>query len=125
MTTAASCPPIPTLEQLNTTQYQRVNVNNLEPGETVVLSIGVGYMTVNRCMDIVAVNDPQGMIRYRINGENNVWEQDISDFNNARFYRRRPPQSAGKLHRRIKHGKTKRTPKNKRKTRKHRKSQRL
>ena len=114
MTTNPACPPIPTLEELfNSGNFIEVNVNNLESGETVVLSLTNGM--VIQCMEIIAVNDPNGTIRYRING-GNVFQQNINEFYNARFYRRRPLQSAGNLHRRRKQRKTKRTRKNKRKS---------
>lgn len=120
MTAIPACPPIPTLEELfNSGNFIEVNVNNLESGETVVLSLANGM--VIQCMEIIDVNNPNGTIRYRING-GNVFQQRINEFYNARFYRRRPLQSAGKLHRRRKQRKTKRTRrtrKNKRKTRKH------
>ena len=118
-----ACPPIPTLYDLvNSGNFIEVNSNNLVPNETVVLSLANGM--VIQCMEIIDVNNPNGTIRYRING-GNVFQQNINEFYNARFYRRRPLQSAGKLHRRRKQRKTKRTRKNKRKTRKHRKVRRL
>jgi len=118
-----ACPPIPSLNQLfNSGNFIEVNSNNLVPNESVVLSLANGM--VIQCMEIIDINNPNGTIRYRING-GNVFQQNINEFYNARFYRRRPLQSAGKLHRRRKQRKTKRTRKNKRKTRKHRKVRRL
>ena len=123
MTNNPACPPTPSLNQLfNSGNFIEVNSNNLVPNETVVLSLANGM--VIQCMEIIDVNNPNGTIRYRING-GNVFQQNINEFYNARFYRRRPLQSAGKLHRRRKQRKTKRTRKNKRKTRKHRKVRRL
>ena len=123
MATNPACPPTPSLNQLfNSGNFIEVNSNNLVPNETVVLSLANGM--VIQCMEIIDVNNPNGTIRYRING-GNVFQQNINEFYNARFYRRRPLQSAGKLHRRRKQRKTKRTRKNKRKTRKHRKVRRL
>ena len=123
MASNPACPPIPTLyELINSGNFIEVNSNNLVPNETVVLSLANGM--VIQCMEIIDINNPNGTIRYRING-GNVFQQNINEFYNARFYRRRPLQSAGKLHRRRKQRKTKRTRKNKRKTRKHRKVRRL
>jgi hypothetical protein len=114
MNTIPACPPIPTPDELfNSGNFIEVSINNLVPDEFVVLSFMNGG--VIHCIEIVALNNPVGTIRYRMNGMEML--QPINEFvlAHARFYRKRPLQSAGKRHRKKSKG-TKRTRKNKRKS---------
>ncbi len=70
MTTNPACPPIPTRDELlHSGNFIKVDRNNLVPNETVVLSLMNGMAI--QCMEIVALNNPVGTIRYRLNGQNN------------------------------------------------------
>ncbi len=108
------CPPIPTRDELfNSGDFFEVDRNELVPNETVVLSLMNGM--VIQCMEIVALNDPVGTIRYRLNGENNEWLQQINEFAppQVRFFKKhRRPVTGG----RRKPKRTRRTRKNKRKS---------
>jgi hypothetical protein len=90
MTTNPACPPIPTRDELlHSGNFIEVNINNLVPNETVVLSLMNGMAI--QCMEIVALNNPVGTIRYRLNGQNNEWQQQINEFTppHARFFRKK------------------------------------
>ena len=78
MASNPACPPTPSLNQLfNSGNFIEVNSNNLVPNETVVLSLANGM--VIQCMEIIDINNPNGTIRYRING-GNVFQQNINEF---------------------------------------------
>lgn len=90
MTTNPACPPIPTRDELlHSGNFIKVDRNNLVPNETVVLSLMNGMAI--QCMEIVALNNPVGTIRYRLNGQNNEWQQQINEFTppHARFFRKK------------------------------------
>jgi hypothetical protein len=87
MTTNPACPPIPTRDELfNYGNFIEVNINNLVADETVVLSLANGM--VIHCIEIVALNNPVGTIRYRMNGMEML--QPINEFvlAHARFFRK-------------------------------------
>jgi len=111
---ATACPPIPTFDELfYSGNFIEVHRNDLVPHETVVLSLMNGMAI--QCMEIVALNNPVGTIRYRMNGME--WQQQINEFAppQARFYRKRL-QIAGKRHDKKSKGTKRRTRKNKRKS---------
>jgi hypothetical protein len=88
MTTNPACPPIPTRDELfNSGNFIEVNINNLVPDETVVLSLANGG--VIHCIEIVALNNPVGTIRYRMNGMEML--QPINEFvlAHTRFFRKK------------------------------------
>ncbi len=88
MATNPACPPIPTRDELlHSGNFIEVNINNLVPNETVVLSLMNGM--VIRCMEIVALNNPIGTIIYRMNDME--FQQQINDFAppNTRFFRKK------------------------------------
>ena len=90
MTTNPACPPIPTRDELfNSGDFIEVDRNNLVPNESVVLSVMNGMAI--QCIEIVALNNPVGTIRYRLNGQNNEWQQQINEFTppHARFFRKK------------------------------------
>jgi hypothetical protein len=88
MNTNPACPPIPTRDELlNSGNFIEVNINNLVPNESVVLSLANGG--VIHCIEIVALNNPVGTIRYRMNGMEML--QPINEFvlAHARFFRKK------------------------------------
>jgi len=88
MNTNPPCPPIPTRDELfNSGNFIEVNINNLVPNETVVLSLTNGM--VIHCIEIVALNNPVGTIRYRMNGMEML--QPINEFvlAHAIFFRKK------------------------------------
>ena len=88
MTTNPACPPIPTRDELfNSANFIEVNINNLVPDETVVLSLANGG--VIHCIEIVALNNPVETIRYRMNGMEML--QPINEFvlAHTRFFRKK------------------------------------
>ncbi len=90
MDTDPACPPIPTRDELfNSGNFIEVDRNNLVPNESVVLSVMNGIAI--QCIEIVALNNPVGTIRYRLNGQNNEWQQQINEFTPpyARFFRKK------------------------------------
>jgi hypothetical protein len=113
MATNPACPPIPTRDELfNSGDFFEVDRNDLVPNETVVLSLMNGM--VIQCMEIVALNNPVGTIRYRLNGME--WLQQINEFAppQVRFFKKyRRPVTGG---RRKSKGTKRRTRKNKRKS---------
>lgn len=77
MATNPACPPIPTFDELfYSGNFIEVDRNNLVPHETVVLSLMNGMAI--QCMEIVALNNPVGTIRYRMNDME--FQQQINEF---------------------------------------------
>jgi hypothetical protein len=91
MTTNPACPPIPTLEELQSNQFVQVDVNELVPNEFVVLR----YRDRVACVQIMNnTNDPNGRIKYLFSNdpENTSDQLKPRMSNEIQFFRKVNPR---------------------------------
>lgn len=89
MTTIPACPPIPTLQELQSNKFVQVDVNELVPNEFVIRRFGENIA----CIEIISnTNDPNGYIKLRYSEDNEVESLKPYIPNGTQFYRRVNPR---------------------------------